>query len=88
MNVVNYAPFGLWVVRIRDSEKVLMEAAAVIGDLQRYWEAVYAKRPINLPALERLDMAHIPCGVPGEWSLVHDYTLQDLQDGVKHAMSR
>ena len=54
INVVKYAPSGLWSVRVRESEKVLMEASDVIGEVQRYWEAMYAKRPVNLPAFERL----------------------------------
>ena len=66
ISVVNYAPSGLWSVRVRESEKVLMEASDVIGEVQRYWEALYAKRLVNLPALERLVTAHIPRGVPEE----------------------
>ena len=31
INVVNYAPSGLWFVRVRESEKVLMEASDVIA---------------------------------------------------------
>ena len=31
INVVNYAPSGLWSVRVPESEKVLMEASQVIG---------------------------------------------------------
>ena len=54
-------------VRVRESEKVLMEASQVIGEVQRYWEALYAKRPVNLPAYERLVWVHIPRGVPDEW---------------------
>ena len=87
INVVNYAPSGLWSVRVRESEKVLLEASDVIGEVQRYWEALYAKRPVNLPAFERLVRAHIPRGVPEEWRSVHDYTLQDLKDAVKQAVA-
>ena len=83
INVVNYAPSGLWSVRARESEKVLMEALDVIGEVQRYWAALHAKRPVNLPAFERLVRAHIPRGVPEEWRSVQDYTLQDLKDAVK-----
>ena len=36
INVVNYAPSGLWSVRVRESEKVLSEASDVIGEVQRY----------------------------------------------------
>ena len=75
INVVNYAPSDLWSVRVRESEKVLLEASDVIGEVQRYWEALYAKRPVNLPAFERLVRAHIPRGVPEEWRSVQDYTL-------------
>ena len=50
INVVKYAPSGLWSVRVRESEKVLLEASDVIGEVQRYWEALYAKRPVKLPA--------------------------------------
>ena len=87
INVVNYAPSGLWSVRVPESEKVLMEASDVIGEVQRFWEALYAKRPMNLPAFERLVRAHIPRGVPEEWRSVQDYTLQDLQDAVKQAVA-
>ena len=87
INVVNYAPSGPWSVRVRESEKVLMEALDVIGDVQWYWEALYAKRPVNLWAFERLVKAHIPRGVPEEWRSVHDYTLQDLKDAVKQAVA-
>ena len=45
INVVSHAPSGLWSVRVRQWEKVPMEAAEVIGEVQRYWEALYAKRP-------------------------------------------
>ena len=31
INVVSYAPSGLWSVRARESEKVLVEASEVIG---------------------------------------------------------
>ena len=75
INVVNYAPSGLWSVRVPESEKVLMEASEVIGEVQRYWEAVYAKRPVNLPAFSRLVRAHIPRGVLDEWRSAQDYTL-------------
>ena len=85
--MVNYAPSGLWSVRVREAEKVLMEASDVIGEFQRYWEALYAKRPVNLPALKRLVRAHIPRGVPEEWRSVQDYTLQDLKDAVKQAVA-
>ena len=53
INLVNYTPSGLWSVRVRESHKVLIEASQVIGEVQRYWEALYAKRPVNLPAFER-----------------------------------
>ena len=33
INVVNYAPSGLWSVRVRESEKVLLEASDVIGEV-------------------------------------------------------
>ena len=87
INVVNYAPSGLWSVRVRESEKVLLEASDVIGEVQRYWEALYAKRPVNLPAFERLVRAHIPKGVPEEWRSVQDYPLQDLKDAVRQAVA-
>ena len=87
INVVNYAPSGLWSVRVRESEKVLLEASDVIGEVQRYWEALYAKRPVNLPAFERLVRAHIPKGVPEEWRSVQDYTMQDLKDAVRRAVA-
>ena len=87
INVVNYAPTGLWSVRVRESEKVLLEASDVIGEVQRYWEALYAKRPVNLPAFERLVRAHIPKGVPEEWRSVQDYTMQDLKDAVRQAVA-
>ena len=83
INVVCYAPSSLWSVCVRESEKVLMEGSKVIGEVQRYREALYAKRPANLRAFERLVRAHIPQGVPDEWRLVKDYTLQDLKDAVK-----
>ena len=35
INVVNYAPSGLWLVRVWESEKVLMEASDVIGEVRR-----------------------------------------------------
>ena len=35
INVVKYAPSGLWSVRVQESEKVLMEASEVIGEVQR-----------------------------------------------------
>ena len=54
VNAVSYAPSGLWSVRVRESEKVFMEALGVIGEVQRYWEALYAQRRMNLPAFERL----------------------------------
>ena len=50
INVLSYAPSGPWSVRVRQLEKDLMEAWHVIGDVQRDWEALYAKRPVNLPA--------------------------------------
>ena len=87
INVVNYAPSGLWSVRVRESEKVLLEASDVIGEVQRYWEALYAKRPVNLPAFERLVRAHIPKGVPEEWRSIQDYTMQDLKDAVRQAVA-
>ena len=85
--MVNYAPSGLWSVRVRELEKVLLEASDVIGEVQRYWEALYAKRPVHLPAFERLVRAHIHKGVPEEWRLVQDYTLQDLKDAVRQAVA-
>ena len=87
INVMNYAPLGLWPVRVRESEKVLLETSDVIGEVQRYWEAMYAKRPVKLPAFERLVRAHIPRGVPEEWRSVQDYALQDLKDAARQAMA-
>ena len=87
INVVNYAPSGVWSVRVRESEKVLLEASDVITEVQRYWEALYAKQPENLPAFERLVRAHIPKGVPEEWRSVQDYTMQDLKDTVRQAVA-
>ena len=87
INVVNYALSVLWSVRVWESEKVLLEASDVIGEVQRYGEALYAKRPVNLPAFEQLVQAHIPRGVPEEWSSVQDYTLLDLKDAVKQAVA-
>ena len=66
---------------------MLLEASDVIGEVQRYWEALYAKRPVNLPAFERLVRAHISRGVPEEWRSVQDYTLQDLKDAVRQAVA-
>ena len=63
-----------------------MEASEVIGLVQRYWEAPYAKRTVNLPAFESVVRAHIPRGVPDEWRSLQDYTLQDLKDAVKQAV--
>ena len=87
INVVNYAPSGLWSVRVRESEKVLLEASDVIGEVQRYWEALYAKQPVNLPAFERLIRALIPRAMPEEWRSVQNYTLQDLKDAVRQAVA-
>ena len=50
---MNYAPLGLWSVRFRESEKVLLEAPDIIREVQRYWEALYVQQPVNLPAFER-----------------------------------
>ena len=86
MYVVHYAPSGLWSVRVQESRKVLMEASEVIGEVHRYCEALYAKRPVNLPAFERLVRAHIPRCVPEEWS-VQDYTLQDPKDAARQAVA-
>ena len=36
INLVHYAPSSLWLVRVRELEKVLMEASEVIGEVQRY----------------------------------------------------
>ena len=33
INMVSYAPSGMWSVRVRESEKVLMEASEVIGEV-------------------------------------------------------
>ena len=85
--MVNYAPLGLWSVRVRESEKVLLEASDVIGEVQRYSEALYAKQPVNLPALERLVRAHIPPGVLDERRSVQDYTLQYLKDAVRQVLA-
>ena len=85
--VVNYAPSGLWSVCVRESEKVLLEASDVIHEVQRYWEALYANRPVNLPAFERLVRAHFPRGVPEELRSVQDYTLQDFEDAVRQAVA-
>ena len=87
INVVNYAPSGLWPVRVQESENVLLEASEVIGEVQRYGEALYPKRPLNLPAFERLVRARIPRGVPEEWRSVQDYTMHDLKDAVKQAVA-
>ena len=35
INVVRYAPWGLWLVRVPKLEEVLMEASKVIGEVQR-----------------------------------------------------
>ena len=48
--------------------------------------ALYAKRPVNLPAFGRLVRGHILRGVPDEWRSVQDYILQDLKDAVKQAV--
>ena len=74
--MVNHALSGLWSVRVQESEKVLLEASNVIGEVQRYWEALYAKRPVNLPAFKRLVRDRIPREVPEAWSSVHVYTMQ------------
>ena len=87
INVVNYAPSGLWSVRVCESEKVLLEASDVVGEVQEYWAALYAKRPVKLPAFERLVWAHIPRGVPEEWRWLQHYTLQDLKDAVRQAVA-
>ena len=87
INVVNYAPSGLWSPRVRESEMVLLEASEVIGEVQRYWEALYAKRPVNLPAFKRLVRALLPRGLPEEWRSVQEYTLQDLKDAVRQAVA-
>ena len=64
-----------------------MEASKVIAQVQRYWEALYAMRPVNLPAFEKLVRAHISRGVPDEWKSVQDYTLQDLKDAAKQVVA-
>ena len=68
-------PLRLVVGVCLESQKVLMEALEVIGEVHKYWEALYAKISVNPPALERLVRAHIPQGVPDEWRSVQDYTL-------------
>ena len=35
INVVGYSPSGLLSVRVRESEKILMEASEVVGEVQR-----------------------------------------------------
>ena len=87
INVVNFASSGLWSVRVRELEKVLMAALEVIGEVHRYSEAMYGKRPVNVLAFQRLVRAHIPRGVPDEWRSVQDNTLQDLKDAVKQAVA-
>ena len=74
-------------MRVQDSEKVHLEASEVIREVHRYSEAMYAKRPVNLPAFEGLVRAHIPRGVPEEWRSVQDYTSQDLKHATKHALA-
>ena len=87
ISVVNYAPSGPWSVRVRESEK------GALGGLGRHRRGpevlggLYAKRPVNLPAFERLVGAHIPRGVPEEWGSVQDYTVQDLKDAVQQAVA-
>ena len=58
---------------------MLLEASDVIDEVQRYWEALYAKRPVNLPAFERLVWAHIPKEVPEEWRSVQVYICRTLK---------
>ena len=87
INVVNYALLGLWYVRVHESENVIMEASQLIAEVQRYWEALRAKRLVNLPAFERLARAHITQGVPEEGRSVPDYTLQDLKHALKQAVA-
>ena len=76
--VVSYAPSGLWSVRVQESKKMLMEASVVIGEVQRYLGAMYARMLVNLPPFERLVRAHIPRYVPDEWRSVQDYPPQNL----------
>ena len=64
-----------------------MEASEVIAELQRYWESLYAKWPVNLRAFGRLVRANIPRGVRDEWRSVQDNTLHDLKVVVKHAVA-
>ena len=87
INVVSYAHSGLRSVRVPESEKVLMEASDVIGQVQGYWEALYAKCPVNPSTFERLVRAHIPRGAPHESRSVQDYTLHDPKNGVKQAVA-
>ena len=42
---------------------------------------------MNLPAFERLVLAHIPRGGPEKWRSLQDYTLQDLKDAVRQAVA-
>ena len=44
---------------------MLMEAPEVIGEVRRYWEALYTKRPVNLS----LDLAsqRMPGDIMGGW---------------------
>ena len=48
--MVSYAPSGWCPFCGHELEKVLMEASEVIAEVQRYWEALYAQRPMNLRA--------------------------------------
>ena len=56
-------------------------------EVQGYWEALYAKRPVNPPAFEGLVRAHIPRGVPDDWKSVQDHTLHDLKDAAEQAVA-
>ena len=85
--MVSCTPSGFLSLRACESEKVLMEASQFIGEIQRYREALYAKRPVNLPAFERLARAHILWGVLDERKSVQDYTLQHLKDTAKHVVA-
>ena len=55
INVVNYAPSGLWSVRVRESGKVLLEASDVIGEIEVVGGAVRqaACEPAGLRAAGR-----------------------------------
>ena len=78
-------PWGLWNVRVPNTQTLLTEAHDVMFAVLAFRRQLYNKRPVDLPGFQAVLGRHVPRVPEVAWAQVQQYSMQDLPSALDKA---